>query len=173
MENGVYLSKNIVRIIAVIIVLGVFFAIISIRDALNEPISSSASKTLVTNPSRFYTVTSCIDKYLLYLENQNAKNLYTLLNQEYIEKNILNEQNVLEHLKNYGNGLFTINARKMYEKKISETVHQYFVAGYVEQNLFGEIGTSVESYFVVTLYEEELTFSIEPSTKEIFGQGVK
>ena len=53
---------------------------------------------LVDDYNRFYTVSSCVSKYLNYLTTNNTEKLLVLLSNEYKTKNNINETNIYTYI---------------------------------------------------------------------------
>jgi len=167
-------KKNFIIVFILLVVLGIFLVVTSVADSTQQQNKVSNSENdieLVTDASRFYTVSGCIDKYLLYLSQQDESKLFSLLDSEYITSNNITEDNIFEFLPSLTTDLYTINSRKMYQQQLSDAITKYYVYGFVVKNEFADdalTSNRQEAYYIVTLDASNLTFTIMPYDGKIF-----
>ncbi len=177
-NTDVYLSKRKLLLICfcffILIGFLIFVAIKDLGMTSSQKRDDAVEKEkpqLVNSASKFYTVSGCIDKYLLYLANGDTEKVYTLLNPTYIDEKGITSSNVLELLPKLPTGEYTFNSRKMYSEVVSNTVTKYYVFGYIVKQEFleaNEVPVQEPAYFIVTLDSSLLSFSIMPYDGAIF-----
>ena len=124
---------------------------------------------ILNDYSRFFTVNSCVYKYIQYLSNKNYDNLFKVLSKEYINDNNLNESNIYNYLPNL-NGNYSFVSKKIYYEKKDDNYFKYYVYGYIEQDLIDSIGNKEYYYFLVDYDQMDNVFSITPINKIVFDE---
>jgi len=172
-----YLTKRKLLLIVFLLLLIIVLFIVTIGEkSLEKEVLKKAKEDeirLVTNASRFYTVSSCIDKYLTYLGDHDEEKLLAVLSSNYINKKEITEENILEKIESVPSGSYTYEARKMYQEKILNEITKYYVLGNMVKNELLEINAQTEkkvAYYIVILDESTLSFSIEPYDGQLFKQ---
>ena len=160
-------------IICVIIVL-ITFLLIGFNDkkgtTINNSDSNKVSYYLLDDYSRFFTLESCIYKFIVYLQSKNVDSLLKLLDSEYVEKNSINSNNVLEFL-GYLDGVNTFKAKKIYYENVDNNIVKYYVYGQIIEetiDTYNSLGKDV--YYIVYMDIRNMTYSIEPLEKSIFSE---
>lgn len=127
---------------------------------------------IVTSSSKFYTVNNCVYRYLTYLQANDADNLTILLDGSYKKKNNISADNVLDKLEKL-DGVYSFEARKMYQEELNEDITKYYVYGYLKEEVIDQSFEveSIDYYIIVTLNAKNQTFSITPYDGEIFING--
>ncbi len=120
----------------------------------------------VKDRNDFFTVQSCVNKYLIYVTQKDTSNLYKLLDERYIKEFNITEQNILDHVEDLsGDAMF--KAKKMYYEKIAENVYTYYISGEVAESYMGEEEPNKEEMNITVNTDiNNMTFSIVP-----FGYG--
>ena len=111
-----YQIKNIRGIIITVIVLAALYGIYTLF--FNKPKDETDNKmdvVLVNDYNRFYTVSSCVTKYLNTLSSNNVENILTILDKNYKEKNNITEDNIYNYI-NKVDDVYSFSPRKMYYK---------------------------------------------------------
>lgn len=126
---------------------------------------------IVTNYNDFYTVDSCIYRFISYLNSKNEDNIKLVLSNSYKKKNSVSSLYALVP----ENSEFV--SRKMYYEQLNKKITKFYVEGYIlENDYFNDLekynNNKKISYFVVFLDRENNTFSIEPYDGKIFMDGV-
>lgn len=124
---------------------------------------------ILNDYSRFFTVNSCVYKYIQYLSNKNYDNLFKVLSKEYINDNNINESNIYNYLPNL-NGNYSFVSKKIYYEKKDDNYFKYYVYGYIEQDLIDSIGNKEYYYFLVDYDQMDNVFSITPINKIVFDE---
>ena len=91
-------DKNLKLVIALIVIMAVLAGINQIffkdKAKVKEDKVNQDEILLVDDYNRFYTVSSCVSKYLNYLATNNTEKLLVLLSNEYKTKNNITESNI-------------------------------------------------------------------------------
>ena len=171
------LKKCIIAIITVIIIIIVALIILmqfdiekdenKMHQVTNEEYEEFLSNlqlntvNIVKDRDTFFTVASCVDKYLINIYNENAQNIYELIDQTYIDKFSISQSNVLNKVDNYSE-LQIFSPKKMYELNENETFSVYYVYGKIRDDAMEEIMPESDFYVTVKLDKVNRTFSIMP-----------
>lgn len=172
--DKVLTKRNIILIGIALVIMIVFLVVFSdgsLKNTKKAKKNQEAEIKLVTSASRFYTVAGCVNKYLLYLKDQDSQKLYTVLTPSYINEQKITAENVLNKIPLLpDDGDYSFNPRKMYQQQQTETIIKYYIFGYVEKNEFMSTTTSnpQPAYYIVTLDNAHLTFSIMPYDGKVF-----
>ena len=119
-----YQIKNIRGIIITVIVLAALYGIYTLF--FNKPKDETDNKidvVLVNDYNRFYTVSSCVTKYLNTLSSNNVENILTILDKNYKEKNNITEDNIYNYI-NKVDDVYSFSPRKMYYKETNNYVRK-------------------------------------------------
>ena len=134
--------------------------------AVSEKIDTETI-SIVNDNSKFFTVSSCVSKYLNYLSIRDTDNLLILLSNDYKTKNSVDKSNIYSFVGSVqGNPEFS--PRKMFVQRMSKNVYKYYVYGTITQDVINTLGESIDYYLIVILDEENMTFAIEPYNGEMF-----
>lgn len=122
---------------------------------------------LVTNPNDFYTVSSCVSKYLNYLTIHDSEKILLLLSEEYKNNNSITGSNLNNYI-SYFNDRHTFDPREMYVQRLDESIYKFYVYGLIGVDSMLSDTTLTDYYIIVILDRSNLTFSIEPYDGEMF-----
>lgn len=122
---------------------------------------------LVNDPSEFYTVSSCLTKYVTYVSSKDNEKIYVMLDSNYIDKNNITVDNVFNFIPIY-DGEYTQNSIRMYSQEINSYMTKYYVKYIINQSIMDVVTEDIVQYAIVVLNERELSFSIEPYDGEMF-----
>ncbi len=159
-------KKNIILISVVLGLLILANILIHLERNSNKENVQEEKIRLVDNYSNFYTVSSCVYRYLTYLQSKDTDSLMKVLDEEFITSNGVNENNVYNFLNTYETNV-SFNARKMMEEKINNNITKYYVYGYVEKDIIDNSPEQIDAYFIVKLDKQEQVFTIMPYSGEI------
>lgn len=160
-------NKKILAIVLVIILLILGIYKIFFSKPKEEKIDTKTISVVKDN-NRFYTVSSCVYKYLTYLSAKDNDNLYLLLDETYKKENNITKDNIYNYIGNV-EGDISFNARKIFEQRLSKNVYKYYVKGYIQANTIFQTGEKQIYYVIVIMDQSNLTFSIMPYDGEMFG----
>lgn len=106
-------------------ILVALITLVSMQQQTTEKIDPSIQK--VTDRTLFYTMDTCVYKYVDQVGKKNAEAVYNLLDKTYIKKNKVTKENVLSTVRQipFNNG---IQVEKMYQKEEKEITTFYIIA---------------------------------------------
>ena len=167
--------KKLIIILAILIVIIIVALIIILqnKDAINNAIEENnyildeASKSneleknivLETNDSTFFSVESNLKNYILYLKVKNSKALYELYSQEYINKNQITQENILNKVDKIETDSYEFKLKKLY---LNES---YMYTVYYAEGILLQDGNETNKYFIVYVDQETLSWALEPITE--------
>ena len=162
-------NKNILLII-VFISLAIFLVYLTKNDSNNKTIVNAKSTYIIlTDVNDFFTVEGCINRYINALTSKSAEDVIKLLDEEYIEKNSLNKDNVLNKLGSL-EGIYTFSAKKIYVQNISESLDKYYVYGLLKKDFIDNNDLGTDYYLIVKIDKSKLLFSVTPYDGDIFKE---
>lgn len=161
-------NKKILAIVLVsaVLLLGIYNLFFNKLTIEKEKIDTKTI-SIVKDNSRFYTVSSCVSKFLNYLSIKDTNNLLILLSEDFKSSNNVTIDNIYSYIGNI-NGTKNFSARKMYEQRISENIYKYYIHGYIQSESMNFIANKENYYLIVILDEETMTFAIEPYDGSMF-----
>lgn len=114
----------------------------------------------------FFTITSCIDKYIGYNLQKDSQKLYNILSEEFINKKGITVDNILNKITIYNNES-TFSAKKIYEYNNNDSISTYFVYGKVIEDTYANDNPKKQDLnIVVQLDKVNRTFYIILDEKE-------
>ena len=126
----------------------------------------------VTNASRYFSIKSCVDKYMEYISNQNKDAILGVLDVDYVSDNDITEENVLEFVtQNSNNTTLDFDIQKMLisnnNNNDNEDIETYYVYGIIRS----QDGNRKDGYLTVKIDMENLVFCIIPNVpEEVFNE---
>lgn len=133
----------------------------------NNTVSQIDTKELkeVKSATEYFTVQSCVNKYLTYIGGKNASSILKILDAEYINNNNITEKNVLNNVGNISE-MVIFEAKKMYVEQIDENSNKYYVTGILKRDsMDDENGLKVikdNFNIAIKLDFENMIFSVIP-----------
>lgn len=162
-------KKDYTLLIIICLILFSIVGLLYFNKSEDEEQVEKTKYVILNDYSRFFTVNSCVYKYIQYLSNKNYDNLFKVLSKEYINDNNLNESNIYNYLPNL-NGNYSFVSKKIYYEKKDDNYFKYYVYGYIEQDLIDSIGSKEYYYFLVNYDQKGNVFSITPIDKVAFDE---
>jgi len=158
-----YNNKRYKLIIAFIFLCLFCFLIYNLRfNKKEEKVVKNESKiNLLTDYSRFFTVNSCVYKYITYLQTNNVDSILKVLDTKYKESLNINENNVFEYVENL-NGNYSFVTKKIYYEQIDDYNFRYYIYGYLIEDLIDGSGKKSDRYYIVLFDTNKNIFSIKP-----------
>ena len=170
--------KSIIIVICIILAGVVAIIVINGKQA-NKPIENNINHSTeskiqdtkvnyekVKSATSFFTVQSCINKYLSYINANDNESVFKILDEEYLLKNKITKQNVFENIKRYDNGAITFQADKMYMEQIDDDNIKYYVHGIVKNSFIEELSDKIiiddNFQIIVKLNFENMVYSVMP-----------
>lgn len=117
---------------------------------------------VVTNPHMYFTVKSCIEKYISYISQGDNESVYKILDNEYIIKFNISEENIFNIIETTNNP-FTISIEKMYFKENNNIQEYYVSAILIEEDMNGEVIKEKEFKITVKLDINNMIYSVIPN----------
>lgn len=170
------MKKNIliyIIILLIIIVIAILTVMNKIQDndvqeQSNIIVEDSKDKKIekVKSTSAYFTVQSCVDKYVNYVASKDIDSILKILDSEYIIENNITKDNVLEKVENIS-GLLIFQAKEMYVEEVDTDNKIYYVSGILKEDGL-EAYTTIDNDFYITVNMDfsNNIFSIIP-----FGNG--
>ena len=116
----------------------------------------------LTNISTFYTVESCVNKYILYLSSKDYDSIYKLLDDNYIEKNKVTKDNIEDKIEVLDNN-YTFTTTNIYRNKKQDI---FYVKGVLTSVTITEDSSNKETKkeFITTIKLDTMNkkFSVIP-----------
>ena len=162
-------KKDYTLLIIICLILFSLVGLLYFNKSEDEEQVEKTKYVILNDYSRFFTVNSCVYKYIQYLSNKNYDNLFKVLSKEYINDNNINESNIYNYLPNL-NGNYSFVSKKIYYEKKDDNYFKYYVYGYIEQDLIDSIGNKEYYYFLVDYDQMDNVFSITPINKIVFDE---
>lgn len=106
----------------------------------------------VTSRDDFYIVENCMKKYIKYVQEKDIDKIYSCLDEEFLKQEKITKDKIKQEIGNWKIGNFT--AERIYAYDDTETISEYFVAGFMEDK---------EYYGIVKIDYDNETFSILPN----------
>ena len=138
--------------------------------AKKEVVNTDEMEQVKSAPA-FFTIQNCVNKYIDYILQENSEAVYKVLDTEYIKKNDITSDNILDKIPKVESDV-VFSAEKMYFKQLDDSNLKYYTTGILEKGHGdGEESENeqsgneiVDSNFSITviLNIDKLTFSIIP-----------
>lgn len=165
-------KDNYVLMIIISLILISILGLLYFKDKDNSNSTDEKTKyTLLNDYSRFFTIDSCIYKYISYLSSGDSASVLKILDSNYVKQNQINENNLYEFIDKL-DGNYTYKSKKIYFVEIDKNYISYYVDGYLMQDLIDEDSNKTEMYFIVNLDLKNNLFSITPYDGKIFEEGI-
>ncbi len=111
---------------------------------------------LLSNKSVFYSIEKMITRYFLYLKAGNPKAVYSIIDDNYLKENNINEQNILENLRSGIPYDGTFSAKEI-RRVIDYAKPIYFISGILEKDF-----RKTPYYLVMKQDLNNVSFSLKP-----------
>lgn len=161
-------NKKILLVIIIISVLGLgIYKLFFDNKKVDKEIIDTKTISVVDDKNRFFTVSSCVSKFINYLDMRETDNLLLLLNDKYEKDNNVNSSNFYNYF-TPSNSLRIFSPKKMFVQRMSKTLYKYYVFGYVEEELMDMYGERNNYYIIIYLDGKNMTFSVEPYDGSMF-----
>lgn len=148
--------------IIIIVILLLILVSISVLFNIDKKADNTVKKiyTLEQDYSNFFTVNSCINKYVQFLVSKDTSSLLKVIDKKYIADNNLDESNVVNVLGDL-DGIYNFVSKEMYKQSNGE-IKEYYVKGVLQEEGMESILSTTEQYYKLYLYEKNMTYSITP-----------
>ena len=153
-ENKNYIYIGIISVLVVVLIL-----VINKTTKLDN--DTTSKNVVVNNPSNFFTIENCVNKFINVIYKKETDNIMTLLNDEYINDHGVNKENVYNYIPKL-NGKTTFQAKKIYKDNT-----KYYVYGYLMEETIDSLNI-MDNYYVIINISEKNIFDISPYDGKIF-----
>lgn len=160
-------NKKILAIVLVLAVIGLLAYKLFFEKKEDGNSIDTEKIVIVTNQNDFYTVSSCVDKFIGRVAVDDKKSMLKLLNEDYKKENSITENNIYSFITTI-NGIYSFNSRKMYVQNISKYKQKFYVYGYLQKETINGVEGKDPYYIVIILNRENTTFSVEPYDGDLF-----
>lgn len=120
---------------------------------------------VVKDYSRYYTVTSVIDKFYNALNNKNYESAMKMLDDNYVKTNNLSTNNLNSSF-NFGTTV-SFKGKLMCSKRFAKGYTSYYVSGTTIASNVDKVFDDI--YYEVVLNENNMTFNIKTIDASTFG----
>lgn len=117
--------------------------------------------TILDNRNMFFTVSSCVDRYIEYIVKKNNISLYSILDDKYITENNITKQNIWNYVDKFSNKQI-FSAKEIYKMEDDDYNNTFFVYGTIREEKENVMTPKKDLHIVVKLNYENDTFSIIP-----------
>lgn len=163
-------KENYVLLIIILVISVCILALLYLNDEDDEiSLNEEIKYKLVDDYSAFFTVNSCIYKYITYLSSNKTDDLINVLDKEYVLSNNIDSNNIYNYV-NKLSGNYSFKAKKMYYQISDEKIEKYFVYGYLIEETIDGVVSNQDYYLIVNLDTENQLFSIAPYNGQIFKE---
>lgn len=161
-------NLNIITIILVICVVSLgIYKLFFDKNTVEEEKIDTETISVVTDRNDFYTVSSIINNYIVYLSSYDTNKILTVLDSKYKSDNAINESNLANFITKL-DGIYAYQPRKMFVQRMSENVYKYYTFGYLRQDTINGLGAKENYYLIVLLDQSNMSYSIIPYNGEMF-----
>lgn len=167
---------NIFICIIGVIILSCALFLLKKADTKDEEIYDTNLQVLKNN-NEFYTISNCLNKFIMYYKQENKEAILSLLTKNYIDKNKINSSNVLNKSdidKNTEFALEKVLVKRINEKEIKYYIHASLWELQMTMNSDGTKTDIRDKYYIMYMKDnaDETIFSLEPYNGKEFKEGV-
>lgn len=161
-------NSTILMIISLILL--VIFGLMHFLDHNEENVNNKEVEyKLLNDYSRFFTIDSCVYKYITYVSNSKTEDILKVLDSNYVRDNNINSTNLYNYVGTL-EGSYTFKTKKIYYEILNNNYIRYYVYGYLIQDSLDSIGKKEDYYVIVNLDSKNQLFSITPYDGTIFKE---
>lgn len=132
-----------------------------------ESVEIETNVVQVKDSNTFYTIEKNMQNYFLYLKVGNSQAVYQMLSQNYLEKNSLTAENVLNNLPKIQSADYEFSLKQLYLND-STTYPVYYAKGEVLEN-----SKKQEQYLIIYVDQITASIAVEPITKQEYETKLK
>lgn len=152
------MKKDDIRTLIVILIICI--SITGLFLLLNRK-SNVEKMSIIKEYNTFFLIRNCVNDYLDYYANSDKKSSYDILFKNYIEKNNVNINNVLENIDSYSKEAY-VNIDKIMSVSLKNN-KIYYVTGKILQDDVDKTEVIDENFSVIVLIDyDNITYSIIP-----------
>lgn len=164
------LKKGDYIFISIIVIVVVITLLIINNDKVVENENSNKTNNIIVlkDYSRFFTLESCIYKFINYWQIKDSNSLIKILDDKYISDNGINNDNVFDFIGSL-DGINSFKLKDVYYDRRDSNIITYYVFGEIVKE---EIDTyqidGIDKYFVINLDTVNKIYSIEPIDSGVY-----
>ena len=118
---------------------------------------------ILKDNNTYFSIEKMVKDYYLYIKSQNEEAIFSLLNEDYKEKNEINQENVLEKIKLENENDVDIKINEIYRRQSNLEYATYFMeVSYIKN-------TSLKNFYILCMDNTNGTFNIRPISKEEYN----
>ncbi len=140
--------------------LAIFLKIVNNRKSES---SRDQNYTIVTDYSRYYTVSNALTKFYSFINAKDYEGVLSILGAKYLSENNINEQNIGDYI-TFEDYNLTYRPQIICQKVIDQNNISYYVGGNESKMNSGLL--LEDKYYEVILNSEKFIFSIVPLDEE-------
>ena len=116
---------------------------------------------LLNDYNRFFTVNSCVYKYINYLQTKDINSILKVLNKDYLILNNIDSNNIFNYVEDL-NGIYSFKSKEIYYEKINDNNYIYYVYGeLIKESINGYVEIN-ERYYTLNFDIKNQLFDITP-----------
>ena len=147
--------KTLIVVIIICLVCGIIAFIVSIRSNVEKLKSLSEYGT-------YFSVINSINEYFEYLNGNDSVGVYSLIDDDYIIKNEINETNVFDYVSHFPLD-HSFKVVKLTGAELSKNFYLYYAEGKVIQNTYDGVNIIDDDYKILIIYDyDNMTKAIYP-----------
>ncbi len=156
-------NKNYILIGTITILIITLILVVNKTTKVNNG-KTGYNYVVVNNPSNFFTIENCINKFINTIYSKDSSNILLLLNDDYINDYGINLENVYNYVPNLS-GKTTFQAKKIYKEN-----NKYYVYGYLMEETIDSLNITDDYYVIININDDNI-FDIIPYDGKIFKGG--
>lgn len=156
-------KDNYVILIIIILILISVLGLLYLNKSDNKDIKEEkVNYYLLNDYSRFFTINSCINKYVSNLNNKNYDNILKILDSDYKNQNNIDINNINNFIDNL-DGNYNFVSKKIYYNELSKDIIIYYIKGYLVSDELDVVDSNkLDKYYIVKFDLNNNLFSIIP-----------
>ena len=132
-----------------------------------ESVEIETNVVQVKDSNTFYTIEKNMQSYFLYLKVGNSEAVYEMLSKDYLAKNNLTQENILNHLPKIQSADYEFSLKQLYLND-SNTYPVYYAKGELLEN-----SKKQEQYLIIYVDQIAASIAVEPITKQEYETKLK
>ena len=162
-------KKDYKLLIILCLILGSIVGLLYFNNTKDIKTVEEPNYGLLKNYSKFFTINSCIYKYINVLSSDKPDELLELLDEDFKESNNINVDNVYKYVEKL-NGNYTFKSKKIYYEKGNNKVVKYLVYGQLIEDNMDIIGEKRDLYLILKMDTVNQLFSVAPYDGKVFKE---
>lgn len=154
-------------IIIIIILILILVSIIGINVLNGKDNKNTQEKItfkLEDSYDKFFTIDSCVNKYIEFLTKKDVSSLLEVLNKKYIENNNITQNNLFNYIDNL-DGIYSFTSKEIYTSNSNDI---YYIYGFLNKENIDGIESKTKKFYLINVDEENSTFDIQPIKESRF-----